>query len=176
MNEEWLPIEGYEGLYSVSNKGRVRSEARVIEYRNGHKVSVPEKIKAHTLDGKGYPRVVLHKNNQQRHFTIHQLVARAFIGPQKPGTQVRHKNGDKLDFRLENLEYGTDSDNKYDSVAHGVHANAAKTHCKRGHEFTPENTYTFRQRTRAGNVTTGRVCKTCKRAREACKRARGGGK
>lgn len=167
--ENWKPIEGYEGLYSISDQGRIRSEGRVVRYKNGKLTPVPEGIKNPTLDGKGYPRVVLYKNNQQRHFTVHQLVARAFIGPQEPGTQVRHKNGDKLDFRLENLEYGTDSDNKYDAVAHGVHANAAKTHCKRGHEFTPENTYTFQQRTRAGSVTTSRVCKTCKRVR-------GGGK
>lgn len=169
--ETWIPIEGYEGLYSVSNLGRVRSEERVITRSDGRPQKIPQAIKKPTPDGRGYPRVVLYRNNQQKHFTIHQLMARAFIGPQEPGMQVRHKNGNKLDCRLENLEYGTDSDNKYDAVRHGTHTNAAKTHCKRGHEFTPENTYTFQQVTKIGNITTGRQCRECVRARQRARYA-----
>lgn len=161
-----MPVEGYEGLYSVSDLGRVRSEDRVVATSTGRTQTCKGSIKSASPDGKGYPRVVLYKNNKQKHFTVHQLTMRAFIGPQKPGVQVRHKNGDRGDFRLDNLEYGSDSDNKYDAVAHGTHANAAKTHCKRGHEFTPENTYTFNQITSAGHVSIGRQCKTCVRNRQ----------
>jgi hypothetical protein len=163
--ENWKPIEGYEGLYSVSDHGRVRSEDRVVTTSNGRTQTCKGLVKSASLDGKGYPRVVLYKDNKQKHFTVHQLMMRAFVGPQKPGVQVRHKNGDRTDFRLDNLEYGTDSDNKYDAVKHGTHTNAAKTHCKRGHEFTPENTYLIHSKTSIGNPTILRACKTCKRRR-----------
>lgn len=75
--------------------------------------------------------------------------------------QVRHKNGVPADNRLENLEYGTNAENQADSVAHGTHHMARKTHCKRGHEFTEANTYTYLRRDGSGKM--GRSCRVCRR-------------
>ena len=72
---------------------------------------------------------------------VHDLVLETFKGGRPDGACARHLNGNALDNRIENLMYGTYSENNYDRVAHGMHHNGRKTHCKRGHEFTPENTY-----------------------------------
>lgn len=53
--EKWLPVVGYEGLYSVSDLGRVRSEARVILRKDGRQQPIPERIKKSPVDGRGYP-------------------------------------------------------------------------------------------------------------------------
>ena len=77
----------------------------------------------------------------------------AFAGPCPEGLVVRHLDGnpennrwapgDEAETRAAggNLIYGTDSENSFDTVEHGTHWQARKTHCKRGHKFTPENTY-----------------------------------
>lgn len=81
-------------------------------------------------------------------------VAEAFHGPRPAGLLVRHLNGRSADDRAVNLRYGTKAENTFDSIEHGTHHYAAATHCKRGHEFTPENT---RMEGR------GRRCLACKR-------------
>lgn len=156
--EIWKPIRGYEGLYSVSNLGRVRSEARRSKHPTADNFFLPERIKKTPVDGKGYPRVALYKDNRQKHPNVHVLVMEAFVGPRPEGMQVCHNNGDRLDCRLENLRYGTDRENKLDTVKHGTHRNARKTHCKWGHEFTPENTYVWGPRK-------VRICRACSRRR-----------
>ncbi|GAC81679.1 HNH endonuclease [Gordonia malaquae] len=77
-----------------------------------------------------------------RHF-VHRLVMETFVGPCPSGMEVRHLNGEPADNRLENLAYGTRSENVLDSVAHGTYrnANSAKTHCPRGHEYVDSNVY-----------------------------------
>src|SRR5690606_32157657 len=92
------------------------------------------------------------------------LVAAAFLGPRPEGSEVCHINGDPADNRVENLRYGSRSENVLDQVRHGVHNNARKTHCKNGHAFTPENT----MRRSEG----GRRCRTCNDAQQAAYRAR----
>lgn len=90
-------------------------------------------------DGKpGYRRIRI-ASGRWRY--VHDMVLETFVGPKPAGMCARHLNGDSLDNRLDNLTYGTYSENNYDRVAHGRHPAANKTHCKRGHEFTPANTY-----------------------------------
>jgi NUMOD4 motif/HNH endonuclease len=126
-NEIWKPIPGWEGYYSVSNKGRIKSEERIInekrpsnwkpkQYKISEKILNPRLMK----EGKGYWRVSLSKESKIKYIYIHRAVAWAFIGQQKKGTEVRHLNGDSQDNRLENLAYGTKSDNIKDAKKHGT--------------------------------------------------------
>jgi len=97
--EIWKDIEGYVGLYKVSNFGKVKS----LKYRK-------ERILKPGTDGYGYLYVNLCKNGKVKKFKVHRLVAEAFIP--NPGNlpMVNHKNEIKTDNRVWNLEY---CDNQY---------------------------------------------------------------
>ncbi|WP_405506891.1 NUMOD4 motif-containing HNH endonuclease [Streptomyces cyaneofuscatus] len=142
--EEWRPISGTDDLYEVSNLGRVRSWARNARGRV---------IKPQSHQG-GYVAVVMLKKRR----AVHRLVLEVFVGLRPHGMVCRHLDGNKTNNRLDNLKWGTYAENLADMKAHGTHANAAKTHCTRGHEYTPENTR-FDNR---GH----RHCKMCNRLRK----------
>ncbi|SIJ97169.1 NUMOD4 motif [Mycobacteroides abscessus subsp. abscessus] len=154
MNENWKPIPKWEGEYSVSDLGRIRSEAREVKRSDGKVQVVPERILKTPRDSKGYRHTNLYRNNKGTVCYVHRAVAEAFIGPLPVAQVCRHLNGNPLDNRAQNLCYGTDSDNKRDSVAHGTHANAKKTHCPRGHEYAGENVHLYQNR---------RYCRSCRR-------------
>jgi len=139
--EEWRAIPGYEGLYEVSDCGRVRSLDRTVPKTGGHGVSVRVKgreLKAYKT--RDYDRMSLSKNNQLKRIFVHRVVLLAFVGPCPDGMQVRHLDGNPNNNALVNLAYGTPSENVYDTVRHGTHHMLNVTHCKHGHEFTPETT------------------------------------
>ncbi|QEA11315.1 HNH endonuclease [Mycobacterium phage Buttons] len=141
MEELWRPIPGWEGRYSVSNEGRVRSEEREFVDRAGRTQRVRERILSAPPDSKGRPHVQLFRDNRQHTRYPHQLVMSAFVGPQPKGLQVCHGDGNPLNNRLSNLRYDTDSANKLDAVRHGTHTNAAKRRCRNGHPYSAKNTY-----------------------------------
>lgn len=140
MTAEWRPIPGHDG-YEASNLGQVRSLRR----------GTPHVLAPHLA---GPRREYLYVNLG----SIHALVAAAFLGPRPEGQVTRHLNGDSKDNRPENLAYGTQSDNMRDALAHGTNFEKNKTHCKRGHEFTTENTL---QRISHRTGLPARGCKTC---------------
>lgn len=159
VTEQWLPVPGFEGRYDVSDLGRVRSWVRWLREPDA---ALP-RILSPGLSSAGYPQVVLSKPRVTR--TVRDLVACAFHGSRPDGMEVRHLNGDSTDARACNLAYGTSSENNHDIVRHGRNPQAAKTHCDRGHEFTPENTY--REPGRAA-----RKCRKCITIRTAAWRRR----
>lgn len=131
--ERWLPVPGFEGMYAVSDLGRVRSLAR--------KGVRKDRLMKPSRDRGGYFRVILTKDRAKTYATVHRLVTAAFIGPLPPGKETRHLDGDQANNALSNLTYGTRSENSLDMVRHGTHRQVRKTHCPKSHEYTPENTY-----------------------------------
>lgn len=113
--ELWKDIQGFEGLYQVSNMGNVRSFDRVIEVeRNGITMKQHRKGKVlRQLPRKhGYLAVFLYKSDGKRtHESVHRLVASAFCERKKEATEVNHKNEIKTDNRAENLEWITHKEN-----------------------------------------------------------------
>jgi hypothetical protein len=96
----WNDVAGYEG-YKVSENGEIISMLG----------EQPKKMSIFK-NGKGYPRVGLMKNGKQKQVFVHRLVATSFIGEVKEGFSVNHKNGDKKDNRLSNLEIVSQSYNQ----------------------------------------------------------------
>lgn len=110
MKEVWKPIADYEGLYMVSSLGRVMSMPRKVPCKNGMIQSVKGGIRKPCHYSNGYCFVTLSKDGEQKMHSLHRLVARAFLG--KSQLEVNHKNGDKDDNRIENLEYVTHTENQ----------------------------------------------------------------
>ena len=111
MTEIWLPIEGYENLYEVSNLGRVRRIESVVNGKAGSKRKVSGKILKPMAQQNGYLIVTLHKNGIRRNFLIHRLVAAAFIPNPDKKPQVNHLSEDKLNNSVENLEWCSAKEN-----------------------------------------------------------------
>lgn len=115
IEEIWLPIKGYEGLYEISSIGRVKSLSRSIPY-NHHLTNerliriTSDKILSNRIC-RGYHFVSLQKKNGNKSFRVCRLVATAFIPNPENKPQVNHKNGVKeFDF-VENLEWCTPIEN-----------------------------------------------------------------
>ena len=130
--EKWRAVPGYEGMYEVSDRGRVRSLDREVQ-RGLSAIRVDGRMMVPVNDGRGYMRVGLTRRNKKRNVRIHRLVLLAFVGPCLPKQEVRHLNGIKTDNRLENLQYGTKWENVQDILAHGNNAMLNRTYCKSGH-------------------------------------------
>lgn len=122
MEEIWKDIPGYEGRYQVSNMGRVKSLERKVRSVNwySHKEfwrTVRERILRPSSVRTGHLYVVL--GHGKSGVPVHQLVMRAFVGNPPNGMEVRHLNGDPADNRLENLKYGTRTENILDVFYQG---------------------------------------------------------
>ena len=107
MNEVWKDIDGYEGIYQVSNLGKVRSlDRKVWNYIKPGRI-----LKTHN-NGHGYYNVSLHnKDKIEKHAYIHILVAKAFIPNPNNYTEVNHKDFDKTNNCVDNLEWVTHREN-----------------------------------------------------------------
>ena len=153
--ERWLPIpvSGYEGFYEASNLGRVRSTPR--KAANG---SVGRILKPYQTPDV-HLMVALSVNGKSKSFLVHRLIAITFIGPPPPGLEVCHQDGDGLNNVLDNLRWGTRSDNVRDAIRHGTNTWISRTHCPQGHPYDTENTSIGRR----GNGRTFRVCRICSR-------------
>lgn len=108
--EVWKDIKGYEGLYQVSNYGRVKSLQRDEKF-----CKRPETILKPFVCGSGYQEIILHSRRARKPLLIHRLVAEAFIPNHDGKKEVNHKNGNKLDNSVDNLEWATPSENQIHS-------------------------------------------------------------
>lgn len=115
MIEEWKDIKGYEGLYQVSNLGRVKRLKG--EYVKSERVLKPLK------HGNGYMGVDLCKHSKAKRFSVHRLVAQAFIPNQDNKAQVNHIDEDKTNNMVSNLEWCTSKEN----INHGTRTERTST-------------------------------------------------
>jgi hypothetical protein len=137
--EEWRDVPGRPG-YIVSNLGRAA------------------KLMSLTPSARGYIQYPVPDGNGGRHRDyLHHWVMAAFVGPRPPGMWVLHANDRATDNRLENLRYGTPSENMDDMFMNGTRKKL--THCKRGHLIA------------GNNLTSDRQCRACNIAKKRAKRA-----
>lgn len=117
--EEWRDIEGYEGLYQVSNLGRVKS----LKPRYKNKIILKQEINHF-----GYLQICL--SNPRKTHKVHRLVAQAFIPNPENKPQVNHIDGNKLNNKVENLEWNTAHENNLHACRTGLNGGAKKNTSK----------------------------------------------
>ena len=105
MKEIWKPICGYEGLYEVSNIGRIRSLDRRVKNRHGFAVKKGKLIATAKVSGNDYRKVSLWKNNKGENALVHRIVAQAFVPNPDDLPEVNHKDENKENNNADNLEW-----------------------------------------------------------------------
>jgi len=157
QNEIWKDIEGFEGLYQVSNFGRVKSLPRIIKFRNSTK-SESGKILKIGYSTKGYCQVYLSKDGIKKTLPVHRLVAIAFIPNPENKPQANHKTGDKsINYEWE-LEWNDNSENQIHAFKHGLnkitqkHKAAAIKNGLRKRRLSPEDIFEIKQMRLAGST------------------------
>lgn len=103
MKPEYRDINGYEGLYQISSDGKVKIINGLFKSKTYKKIQLNNRSR--------YPAILLYKNGKPRGFLIHRLVAEHFIPNPDKLPYINHKNGDKLDYSIDNLEWCTLSTN-----------------------------------------------------------------
>lgn len=135
---EWRGVADFEGLYEVSDDGRVRSLPRIVNTRNPHGPIVrlaPGRILKPAIRN-GYVEVSLRRPGcRPKILKIHRLVLESFVAPCPVGQETRHLNGDSQDNRVRNLKWGTSTENAYDRVLHGTHCKTSRQVCPRKHQL-----------------------------------------
>lgn len=163
MEEKWLPVPGYED-YEVSDQGRVRSLARSVRSRWGTPKALKGRVLKQATQGRYYV-VTLYRASGPKSCLVHRLVLLAFIGPCPNGQEGLHFDDDPTNNRLDNLRWGTRSENARDCLRNGNHWRGNATHCPNGHERTDENTY-------VAPSTGYRYCRVCSQISRAEKKTR----
>ncbi len=114
MEEIWKYIPGYEGIYQASNLGQIRSILR--------------------------PRTLgLYEDGKQKRLSIHRLILETFIGPCPLGMECRHLDGNPQNNKLNNLKWGTHSENSQDSIRHGTFFHPDNKGSNNGHAILKES-------------------------------------
>ena len=130
LYERWKPVVGYEGLYEVSNFGRVRS----LNYHRSGK----QKILKPLVQTKGYLGFTLYKNGCRKQHKLHRIVAEAFIPNTDNLPQINHKDEDKTNNRVDNLEW---CDNKYNCNYGNRTERSAVSHCRKINQYKLNGQY-----------------------------------
>ena len=142
--EKWRPVVGFEGWYSVSNRGRVRRE------RTSNRAIAGFVIKPHYQ--RGYVKVRLSRNGVRVSRNVHHLVMGAFCSPRRRGLQTNHKNGIKADNRPRNLKWVTPLQNTRHAISMGL--SDVRGECNGQAKLTIAKVKAMRTRYAAGGIST----------------------
>ena len=157
-NGEWRPVRGWEEYYVVSDQGQFKALTRITRYRTGAVRTYPETIREGSIGHNGYRVFSLNAPGIMEFRYLHRMAAEAFIPNPDNLPLVRHLDDDKLNNLVDNLAWGTDSDNHWDAIRNGKEYWTQQTHCVNHHEYTLENT---------GMSKGARKCRQCERDRTA---------
>lgn len=156
--ETWRAVPGWDGLYEVSDRGRVRSLDRVITYSDGRTARLRGRIIRQTPSKMGVLAVGLHRNGHRTLRLVHQLVLEGFIGPRPPGKVGCHGPAGQTVNTPDNLRWDTFTGNNLDRQRDGTDHQRNKTECPREHLLVSPNLDPYR-------LSNGhRVCLACLRA------------
>ena len=105
MDEIWKSVNGFEGLYEVSNKGNVRSLDRIVKYKDGRTARLKGKTLKPRTNNDGYLQIQLSRGDKPKTVKLHRLVAEAFMPNPDRLSEVNHKDEDKTNNNVLNLEW-----------------------------------------------------------------------
>ncbi|MCB9056741.1 MAG: HNH endonuclease [Chitinophagales bacterium] len=117
---QWNPVKGFEGYYEINSEGEVRSLDRKVKLTKGKERFYSQRTIAQRIDSQGYATVRLSKDGSTHTKYVHKLVAEAFLVNSASKKYVNHKNGNKQDNSLSNLEWVTHSENIKHAHASGL--------------------------------------------------------
>ena len=161
-NEEWRDVVGYEGLYQVSDQGRVKSLERTYIDKIGRGRYVKERFLKPNVSYGGYLRVGLYAGGKRKWFRVHRLVCEAFHENPENKLDVNHINENKTDNRACNLEWSTAKEN----CNHGTrNARIAETKSKPVGQYTLDGELikiwpSTQEAQRQTGFSQGNICKT----------------
>ena len=142
-DEEWKDVSGYEGFYKVSNLGNIKSVDRKIE-RSTSVMELKGKAMSRYIGNTGYPMVSLCINGESKRYSVHRIVAKAFLSNPLNKAYVNHIDGNKQNSNLENLEWSTPTENSIHAHEHGL-ANVGKGEKHRSAKLTVDKVKYIRE-------------------------------
>lgn len=160
--EQWLAVPGYEGIYEISDQGRIRSLDRIVQHKDLSSTRRKGKLLKPWSSMSGHLTVRLSKGGILESKSVHTLVLEAFVGKRPDGCEARHLNDQPTDNRLSNLKWGTRSENSLDRGRNGIDHNVNKKFCPRGHPLKDANLAPWSLKKNR------RECLACSRAKRYC--------
>lgn len=118
-NEVWKPVQGYEGLYEISNLGRLKSPQKVVNGKEGRLHTLKERMLNPRVNQTGYYHTALYKNGKPKWYTVHRMVALSWIDNPENKPHINHKDSNRLNNRVDNLEWCTHGENMKHGFLYG---------------------------------------------------------
>lgn len=132
MQEIWKPVLGYEGIYEISDLGRLRSVDRLVRSNYGGLKPIPGQIMACPVNERGYAVATLRRDGGKRSRVVHGLVAESFLPADPARPNINHIDGNKLNNSASNLERCTQQENVVHAYETGltVGRHSGETHSR----------------------------------------------